>query len=77
MLTKNERGQIRQLVQAPQWPTLERVAELKIASIVNEETVKDTEWETLQSVLMKEGRIKGIKELIKELINLSQYEQDE
>ena len=65
MLSKLERQQIRQIIESPQWPAIERVAELTIQKMIEEEVVRDTQWETLKSVLKREGRIQGTRDFIK------------
>lgn len=67
MLTAAEKKQIRDLMQSPQWQTLERVAEIIKTNFQVNSTIRDTEWETLKAVCIQEGKIKGISEFFQEL----------
>ena len=73
-LTKGERQQIRQILQTPQWATVDRLANLLCDKISYSSKVKDTEWETLKTVLTEEGEVRGIKRLIQEMFNQAQYD---
>lgn len=67
MITNAERSQIRQILQAPQWRTVERVIEDFIIQLQSDSSVKDTEWETLRETLIKEGRVQGMRLVISKL----------
>ena len=67
MITSQEKSQIKALIYSPQWKTIERVAELLVAKIQEENPVRDSEYETLKTLLMQEGQKQGIKRLLQEL----------
>lgn len=67
MLTANEQSQIRGLLGSPQWKAIEHIAEILIKNFHDEGTIRDTEWETVKSTLLKQGRIEGITRLFQEL----------
>ncbi|KKK82298.1 hypothetical protein LCGC14_2804780 [marine sediment metagenome] len=67
MLSKQEKQQIRVLLQDPRWKTAERLAELLINNLKENSNMRDTEWETLKATILEEGQIQGIRNLIKEL----------
>ncbi|MFA5163920.1 MAG: hypothetical protein WC441_05395 [Patescibacteria group bacterium] len=73
-LSEQELSQLRQLRYSPQWQTLERVAELFSESIQKGKVAKRTEWNFIQGVLEKEGRIQGIKDFLEEINKLSENE---
>ena len=70
-LTDLEKSQVRGLVFSPQWKTIEKVAEFVIQNFRGENTLKDTEWETLRDTIMKEGRASGVEQFFQELIKAS------
>ena len=74
MIDKNQRGQIRQLLQSPQWRTVEEIANNMISKIKEDTVVRNTEWDTLQAALLNEGQIRGIRNFIQELMLKSQDE---
>ena len=71
-LTNQERIQIRQLLQSPQWATAERVANEMCDDVTKDTKLRDTEWETLKTTVYDEGQVNGIKRLIKELYDIAQ-----
>lgn len=76
MLSNPEKMQLRQLVQSPQWGTMERLANMLCDKMKEESAVKDTEWDTLKTTLLNEGIIRGIKSLVKEVYeNIQSIEQ--
>ena len=66
MLTNIEKNQIKQTISQPQWATIERLAKLVIDQINEQDTLADSEWKTMQNLLMKEGKVRGIKQFIQE-----------
>ena len=68
-LTDQEKSQIRGTVYSPQWATIQRVAELLIEELRRDNSLTDSEWGTLSSTLLKEGRIQGIERFFQELNN--------
>lgn len=71
MLNELEKSQVRGLVYSPQWKTIERVAELVVQKFRGENTLKETEWETLRDTVLKEGRAQGVEQFFQELLNQS------
>lgn len=75
MLTELEQSQIRQLVQSPQWTTVERAADLLIKMIQDNSPIRDTTDDTLKELYLQEGQIRGIRNFLQKLLNESQLEQ--
>ena len=71
-LTDLEKSQIRGVIYSPQWGTIRKVAEHLIISFTAENTLKETEWETLRDTLLKEGRAQGVEGFFQELIKQTQ-----
>lgn len=71
-MTEAEKSQIKGLIFSPQWKTIEKVAENLIQKFRGENTLRDTEWETLKDTLMKEGRAQGVEQFFQELLNQCQ-----
>ena len=67
-MTKQEQSQIRNLIQSPQWATLERLAQLVVDKIKDDSTIRETEWETLKATVEQEGEVRGIKRLLQEIM---------
>lgn len=64
ILSTHERAQLRTIITMPQWQTVCRLAE-----ILQQETranigARETEWETMRSVLYGDGVVNGIAQLI-------------
>ncbi len=74
MLAKSQKQQLRQLMQSPQWPAFNQLVEEMCAKIESTSNLQDTEWETLKSVVLNEGRVRGIRELIQETFTQAQDE---
>ena len=72
MITQGEKGQIKAILQSPQWQTVERIFQDLCDRIAYEPVVRETEWDTLKTSLINEGKVRGIKDLLKELYNLAQ-----
>lgn len=66
MFVKGQKQQLRQLMQSPQWKAFEQLVEEMCAKLESTSNLQDTEWETLKSVCLNEGRVRGIRELIQE-----------
>ena len=71
-ITNAERQQLRQVLQMPQWKTVERLAELLISQIQEQPAIAETQWMTLQNLLSREGEVRGIRRLIQEMYNQAQ-----
>lgn len=69
MLNDLEKSQIRGLIFSPQWKAIERVAELVVQKFRGENTLKETEWETLRDTILKEGKAQGVEQFFQELLN--------
>ena len=74
MLNDLEKSQIKGLIFSPQWKTIEKVAEQMIQKFRGENTLKETEWETLRDTILKEGKAQGVEQLFQELIKQTQKE---
>ena len=69
MLAKSQKQQLRQLMQSPQWGAFFQLAEEKCARVESDSVVKDSEWETLKTTLLNEGRVRGVRELLQEAMD--------
>ena len=69
MLNDLEKSQVRGLIYSPQWKTIEKVAEMVVQKFRGENTLKETEWETLRDTVLKEGKAQGVEQFFQELIN--------
>lgn len=72
MFTKQEKGQIRQIIQMPQWRIIEQLVNDKIAKIKSDSIVGDTEWDTVKAALINEGQERGIRSLLQDIYLNSQ-----
>ena len=63
-MTNPEKTQLRQILQDPRWVTAENMAKELCSMIALESKVKDTEWETLKTTLIDEGKVQGIRKFI-------------
>lgn len=75
MITSAEKSQIRQLLQSPQWRTIEHIKEMYIQRVRDISNLHETEWETAKSVALEEGRVNGINEFFQELMTQAQNDQ--
>lgn len=66
-LTEAEKSQVRAIIQSPQWRAVERVANLFRENIESDSVVRDSQWDTLKTALINEGKSRGIKGFIDEL----------
>ena len=67
MISSNEKLQLRQLIQMPQWKAFEGLANELISQLESNSPVRDNEWDTIRSLLTKEGQIEVIKRLTQEV----------
>lgn len=67
MITAQEKSQIRQIIQSPQWSTIERFANLVCQNIESNSSVRDSEWDTIKATLEQSGQVQGIRRFIQEL----------
>ena len=75
MITEGQKQQIKAVLQSPQWPAVEELAKEMQENIRSESSLRQTQWETLQTTIFKEGRLKGISEFLQELYKQAQNEQ--
>ena len=76
MITRSEKEQFLKILQSPSWKVIENLANEMIAKIKDESMIKDDEWGTLKSVVMNEGRIRGISNFIQEIYSqASQHDE--
>lgn len=76
MINELEKSQLQAILFGPQWKVVERVAELVINRIRSENTIRESEWDTLKDTIFKEGRASGIEYLFQELIKLASNDTD-
>lgn len=67
MIDKNEKAQLKHLLQDPKWQVVERIVKLNLDRISMQSKLKDNEWDTLKATIFDEGQITGITNLIQEL----------
>ena len=75
-MTTPEQEHIKAMLSSPQWQVAENIANQMCDKISYESKVREGEWETIQIVLLDEGRIQGIRQFIKELYRIA-LNQDE
>lgn len=68
-MTTNEKSLIRQLLESPQWGTMEALKKELIDKIAFDSKLRDTEWETLKVTVFDAGQIEGINRFFKEIFN--------
>ena len=66
-MIKQEEQFIRSLVQSPNWAVIENLAKEIVNKINEDNSIRDTEWETIRATLGKEGKVEGIKQLLSEM----------
>ena len=67
IIDKNEKQQLKHLLQDPKWQVVERIVKLNLDRISMQSKLKDNEWDTLRATIFDEGQITGITGLIQEL----------
>ena len=67
MIDKNEKQQLKYLLQDPKWQVVERIVKLNLDRISMQSKLKDNEWDTIKAAIFDEGQIMGITSLIQEL----------
>ncbi len=68
MITDRDRAALRNLFQSPGWRVVEQITKELTDQYKSDPVVRDTEWETLKTALMNEGRVRGINSLLQELM---------
>lgn len=69
MLTRAEKSAIKNLMQSTTWPILKGIAKDLQDKIAYEPKTRETEWETIRTVLGMDGQITGISKFFQELDN--------
>lgn len=72
MLSTPEKSQIKALLQSPQWRTIELFKKQYIERLRQNSPLRDTEWNTLQALLVQEGKIQGVDEFVAELYKIAE-----
>lgn len=67
MITQQQKSQIKSILQHPSWPLVEQIANELRTEIKLESCPKDTEWETVRTVIGLEGEYRGISRFLKKL----------
>mgnify|MGYP001579982294 CR=1 FL=1 len=70
-LSEIEKAQIRGIIYSPQWETVKLVAGQVINKFRSENTIQQSEWETLRDTLLKEGKAQGVEQFFQELVKLA------
>ena len=71
-MNKQDKSQIKQLLQDPKWQVVENVAKEITQSVKDQSNLKETLWETGKSVAFEEGQVQGINQLLKRLYKEAQ-----
>ena len=71
-MNKQDKSQIKQLLQDPKWQVVENVAKEITQSVKDQSNLRETLWETGKSVAFEEGQIQGINQLLKRLYKEAQ-----
>ncbi len=66
-MIKQDEAFIRQLVQSPNWAIIENLAKEIVDRIKEDNTIRDSQWDTIKATLQKEGKVEGIKRLLQEM----------
>ena len=69
IISKAERDAMRHFLDSPEYRAYSHIMELVISKIQDDSDVRDTEWDTLKCVLLKQGKVEGIKRLHDEIYN--------
>ena len=77
MLTDQEKQQILHLLQHPAWRIIEQFSQYLCNEIKDISPIRDTEWETVKELLLREGQVQGIKRFINELYNTQLNKADD
>lgn len=67
-LTDIEKSQVRGIIYSPQWKSIEKIAEAVIQKFRGENTLRESEWETLKDTVLKEGKAQGVEQFFQELL---------
>lgn len=67
MIDDRGRTQIKQLLSSPQWRIVEEIADGLCQKIRDEGVIRESEWETIRSLLTSEGEVRGIRRFLQEL----------
>ena len=75
-MTREQRSIIKNLMQGPAWSVLKQVRQELCDKIAYEPKTRESEWETLKSVLGMEGQIYGINKFFQELDNMALHAEE-
>lgn len=67
MLTPQQLGSLKNLLQSPQWKIVEAVAEEFCNETKQASPLRNTEWDTIRELLRQEGKVEGVKNLLQKL----------
>lgn len=67
MISKQEKSRMKMIVCSPDYDIIKKIGDELKDKIKSENVVRDTEWETVKALLDREGQVKGIDRIIKEL----------
>lgn len=67
MLTKNEKDQLRRLIESPHWAAVELLANKLCDKLKDDNVVREDQWSTLKELLTREGQVRGIRLLLQEI----------
>lgn len=71
MINEQVQSHVKQLVQSPQWKAIEQIAQELITKVQDGSPIRETNDETLKELFLKEGKVRGIRELFQELIKIA------
>lgn len=72
-MEQNDREKFRQFIRHEYFELLMGMVNKKINEWNTAKEVKGTQWNTLKSVLMNDGKVKGVQELINDIKKVSDY----
>lgn len=74
MISKQDKSLLKNLFQSPQWRLVEQIASDLVLKWRSESCVRDSEWETVKTLLINEGQSRGVKSLLQEILDQAQHE---
>lgn len=67
MIDANQKQQLLSLMQSPQWNVIDQIANGLCDRIAYNEVAADTQWDLVKTKLTDDGKIAGIRQLLKTL----------
>lgn len=68
-LSKSEKDQIRHFIQAPEWQTMLRAADIYTQRIRGRDVISGKrQWDFMRESLLREGEVCGVKRFLEQLI---------